>query len=43
LINKIENFNIIRLDIDEKKIFYDDVKQEDINFKNLKYLRKEDF
>lgn len=43
MINKIENFNIIRLDIDEKKIFYDDVKQEDINFKNLKYLRKEDF
>lgn len=43
LINKIENFNIIRLDIDEKKIFYDDVKQEDINLKNLKYLRKEDF
>jgi len=26
-----------------KKIFYDDVKQEDINLKNLKYLRKEDF
>jgi very-short-patch-repair endonuclease len=39
LINKISNFNIIKLDIDNKIISYDNVRQENISFKNLNYLK----